>query len=400
MAASTQKPTEAPGTLVISSTLKTVTLVLMLLGLAGFVAALFMDRSRAWHAYLTAYFFFASLAVGGLFFTAIQHATTAGWSVNIRRLSESMTAFLPVAFVGGLVMLFGMNNLYEWMDKAVVSQDPILLHKSGYLNLPFYIFRYLVYFGCWYYFARKIVGMSLKQDENGDESLTLRLTRYGVAFLPFFALTYSFFSVDLFMSIEPHWYSTIFGVYEFSGLFQSALAFLILLTVFCMKKGILKGYVDENHLHDLGKFLFAFTVFWAYIAFSQYMLIWYANLPEETVFFLHRLNGGWVYVCLSLIFVKFIIPFFALLSRKGKRRPNYLASVAVLILIMQYVDNYWVVYPAYNNKEVVFGIPEILIFLGFLGAYLFTTFRFLSKHPVVPRKDPRQFESTHHHVVY
>lgn len=400
MAATSHNSPTAPGTLQVNPLIKTISAVLIFLGFASFVALLFMNKDRAWHAYLTGYFYFTSLALGGLFFAGIQHMTKAGWSVNIRRFMESMTAFLPISFIGGLILLIGAPTLYVWLDNATVAGDPILAHKQGYLNFPFFIIRLVIFFGIWMYFSKKLIGMSLKQDETGDVSLTKKMTAYSVAFMGLFALSYSFFSVDLLMSLEPHWFSTIFGIYTFAGLFQSSLAFLILLIIYCMKKGLLKGYVDENHLHDLGKFLFAFTVFWAYIAYSQFMLIWYANLPEETVFYMHRLHGGWVWISASLIVFKFIVPFLALLPQRAKRNANYLAAVSVWILIMQYVDLYWLVYPNYDDHHVVFNLPELFVWLGFGGAFVLCVVKFLSKHSIVPKKDPRQHESMHHHVVY
>ena len=203
------------------------------------------------------------------------------------------------------------------------------------------------------------------------------------------------------MSLEAHWFSTIFGIYTFAGLFQATMASMLLFIFYIRKKGLLHGYVDENHIHDLGKFLFAFTVFWAYIAFSQYMLIWYANLPEETIFFMPRSHGSWVWVSLSLIVFKFIVPFIALLSRRAKRNPAMLGSVAVLILIMQFVDLYWLIYPNLNPEhELIFGFTEIAVFLGFIGGFVFVVSRFLSQNPLVPYSDPRIQESIHHHVTY
>ncbi|MCB0386721.1 MAG: molybdopterin oxidoreductase, partial [Bdellovibrionales bacterium] len=366
----------------------------------AFVVTLITDKERAWHSYLVSFFYFVSLAVGGLFFAAVQHVTKAGWSVNIRRLVESFTAFMPFAFVGAIVLIIGSTHLYEWLHADVVAKDALLQHKAGYLNMPFFAIRVLVFFGAWVLFSRILVGASTKQDSTGDVNLTHKCVPWSVAFLPVFALSYTFFSFDSLMSLEPHWFSTIYGVYTFSGLFQATMAATILLILYLSKKGLLRGYVDENHLHDLGKFLFAFTVFWAYIAFSQYMLIWYANLPEETIFFLPRLDNGWLTVSISLIIFKFIVPFLALLPRWAKRTPTHLAAVSVLILIMQYVDLHWLVYPVYNHDEVKFGLPEIGVFLGFAGLFLFAVARFLSKHSVVAVKDPRISESLHHHVTY
>ena len=389
-----------PGSLVVSSRLKTVCVVLMFLGVVTFAVTLLKDPDRAWHGYLAAYFFFFTIALGGLFFTAVQHLTKAGWSVNVRRFCESFTAYLPVAAVGAIGIVFGSRYLYEWMDKAKVAGDELLLHKSSYLNSNFFYFRLVLFFALWLMFAFKLVGFSVRQDETGDEKLTHKTVPWSIAFLLVFALSYSLFGVDLLMSLQPHWFSTIFGVYLFAGLFQSTIAAMILLIQYCQRKGLLVGFVDENHMHDLGKFLFAFTVFWAYIAYSQYMLIWYANLPEETLFFLPRLTGPWTYMSASLLLFKFVVPFLALLSRRAKRDPSMLAAVSILILVMQYVDLHWLIFPNLNSQEVLLGVPELLIFGGFAGAFLFTVTRFLSKHSLVPVKDPRIQESLHHHVVY
>jgi len=398
MAEATKRVT--PGPLVVSSRLKSVCVALMFVGIATFVVMLMRDRDRAWHDYLAAYFYFFILAIGGMFFTAVQHLTKAGWSVNVRRFCEAFAAYLPVAAVGGLILLFGAHSLYEWFDSAKVAGDELLQHKSGYLNPTFFVVRMILFFGMWMFFANRLIGYSTKQDTTGDESLTVKTVPWSIAFLLTFAISFSLFGVDLVMSLQPHWFSTIFGVYLFAGLFQSTIATMILLIQYCQKKGLLVGYVDENHMHDLGKFLFAFTVFWAYIAYSQYMLIWYANLPEETSFFLPRVSGSWMYVSASLLMFKFVVPFLALLSRRAKRDPNMLKAIAILLLVMQYVDLHWLIFPNLNAEQVLLGLPEILIWAGFGGAFVLVVTRFLSKHPIVPIRDPRIQESLHHHVVY
>ena len=389
-----------PGPLPFSPQLQSLSLGLMGIGVVTFAFMLFKNSDRAWHAYLAGYFFFFVIAIGGLFFAAVQHLTKAGWSVNVRRFAEAFTAYLPVAGVGALLLVIGGPKLYEWMHKSEVAHDALLAHKSGYLNTPFFAIRILVFFVLWLLYRSKLVGFSLEQDKTGDDSLTHRAVTWSTSFMLVFALSFSMFSVDLLMSLQPHWFSTIFGIYCFGGLFQATMASMILLILHCRSRGMLDGYVDENHMHDLGKFLFAFTVFWAYIAYSQYMLIWYANLPEETIFYLPRVTGAWTYVSAGLILFKFIVPFLALLSRRAKRNMAMLTAVSVLILVMEYVDIYWLIYPNMNKSEVVFGLPEIFIFCGFAGVFLFTTLRFLSQHPIVPLKDPRIGESLHHHVVY
>lgn len=394
------KTLQPPGMMNLTPKMKTTFSVLMFVGFVAFVVTLINNPERAWHGYLTAFFYFVTLSLGGLFFTAIHHMTSAGWSVNIRRFCEAMVSFLPVAAVGAIVLLLAGDHLYDWLNPAILANDPLLQHKTPYLNRGFFWVRTIVFFGIWLYFAKVLIGRSLEVDKTGDDKTTLSMLRPSVIFVMLFALTYSLFAVDTLMALEAHWFSTIFGVYCFGGMFQSTMAFMILTILYFMKNGQLKGYVDENHLHDLGKYMFAFTVFWAYIAFSQYMLIWYANLPEETIFYVPRSHGEWMWVSIGLLIGKFVIPFFALLPRWAKRTPVHLAAVSIWILIMQYVDLYWLIYPNLNHDEVVFSASEVLIFLGFWGAFLFTTTRFLSKNQIVPIKDGRLHESIHHHVVY
>ncbi len=395
------KQVSSPGPMVVSSRLKTIFAILIFVGLAGFIVGLISNADRAWHAYLVAMFYFVSLALGGIFFAAIQYITSAGWSVTVRRFSEAFSAFLPLAGVLVIIFaVFGASHIYEWLNAAAVAHDELLQHKSAYLNGPFFWVRTLVFLAIWLGFAHVLVNKSTQQDKTGDAQLTLSATKPAIIFVLLFALSYTFFSIDTLMSLDPHWFSTIYGVYCFGGLFQSTMAAMILVTIYFMNKGQLQGFVDENHLHDLGKFLFAFTVFWAYIAFSQYMLMWYANLPEETTFFIPRSQGSWMVVSLGLLIFKFVVPFFALLPRWAKRSTTHLTAVSCLILIMQFVDIYWLVYPQFNEHEPVFGLTEICAFCAVLGLFLFAVTRFLSKNSIVAYRDPRLHEAMHHHVTY
>jgi hypothetical protein len=360
-----------------------------------------VDKERAWHAYLVSFFYFTCLAMGGLFFTAIQHLASAGWSVNIRRFAEALTAFIPyILFLGLPIVIFAGKDLYLWLDAEKVATDAILTGKAAYLNKTFFIIRFVLFAGLWALFAKKIVGFSLAQDNDGKDNWTAQALKWSVGFILLFALSFSFFSVDFLMSLEPHWFSTIFGIYCFAGMFQSTLALLCLMSLYVIHKGWARGLVTIEHVHDLAKYTKGFTVFWAYIAFSQFMLIWYANLPEETIFYLHRSHGGWLFVSIGLLVFRFIVPFLALLPRWAKRTPSHLASVCVLILIMQYVDLYWLVYPNYNSDFVAFSWMEIGAFVGLLGAFGLVVTQFLTKYNLLPIKDPRKSESNNHHVMY
>ena len=384
-----------------SPLLKTILSVFVFIGLLTFVIGiLFFDPKRVWFAFLSASLFVLFLSLGGVFFTAIQHVSKAGWSVNIRRIMESLGAYIPYGCLAAFILFLFGDSIYMWLDSQVVSEDSLLKHKASYLNRPFLFSRLFVFSGIWIVFSYLLNKNSLLQDDTGDEALTHKNTKLSVAFLGLFAVSFTFFSIDTLMSLEPHWFSTIFGVYSFAGLFQSSIAALILLTIYFIKQGYLKNLVSENHLHDLGKFLFGCTILWAYIAFSQYMLVWYANLPEEVVYYYHRSQHDWKWVSISLIIFKFIVPFLFLLPRWVKRDQGALIIASVLVLIMQYVDIYWMVYPNYDLKQAHFGLLEVGCLLGFIGLFLSSVFYFLSRHPLVPQKDPRAHESASHVVTY
>ncbi|GIL17826.1 MAG: membrane protein [Oligoflexia bacterium] len=383
-----------------SQTMKTLAYAFLAIGLIGFVVGLLKNQDRMWPAYLTAFFFISMLGLGGLFWTVLQHIAKAGWSTSIRRLSEGMTSFIPYMVVGSLVLLAGLKHLYPWARPEEVAANPLLQHKAAYLNTGFLIVRLLVFgLGIWL-FGRAIVGNSLKQDANGDESLTHKNLALSVPYVLFFALSFSLFSVDLIMSLLPLWYSTIFGIYCFSGMFQSSLAFLILLMIYMKRSGFISGYYTIDHIHDVAKFMKGFTVFWAYIAFSQFILIWYANIPEETEYYIMRSQNGWTAISVSLLIFKFIVPFLALLPRGAKRSESHLILVSCLILVMQYLDVFWMVMPNFNENHFTFGFYEIALLLGFIGLFMMAMMKFFQKHSLVAIKDPRLHEALHHHVTY
>jgi hypothetical protein len=388
-----------PGKYIPSARIKTIYAVAMFLGAILFALSMYQDKARAWHSFLTSYMFFIDLALGGLFFAAIQHVAKAGWSVTIRRFSEAFTAYLPIAAVGAIVLLFGARTLYVWLDPEVVANDALLTGKAPYLNFSFFLIRLIVFFALWLFFRFKIIGNSVKQDTDGDVNHTIRNVAWSVGFLIVFALSYSLFSVDLLMSLQPHWYSTMWGVYNFAGLFQSTIAALVFLSCSMFRSGITRGMVNEEHLHDLGKFMKAFTIFYAYIGFSQFLLIWYANLPEETIFYLSRSSGGWMAATISLFVFKFVAPFLLMLPRAAKRNHIHLTMVATWILFMQYIDIHWMVYPVYSETWIL-SWQELSSFLLFGGLFLWSVTSFLAKNSIIAVRDPRIDEALNHHVTY
>ncbi len=368
---------------------------LIAVGVLSFAGALLQDATRAWYNYLIGYFYWMSIALFGAFFTAIHHATGAQWSTSIRRLAEGMSSFLPVAAGLLIVLFFGMHHLYEWTHTDIVLADPLLSGKAGYLNTGFFIIRSIVGMGIWVGFSWYFCKKSIAQDSTGAISITKQLIKASVIFLPLFALSYTMASFDDIMSVEPHFFSTIFGVYQFSSLFNSGITTLTIIVILLQKRGLIKDLVTEHHMHDLTKWMFAFTVFWAYIAFSQYMLIWYANLPEETFFFLKRQTNGWGCWGIALAFMKFIIPFFLLIGKWAKTKPNYILCVGALMLVASWVDLYWNVAPAFSEHARL-GWQEIGIFAGFVGAFGLTVSRFYARHPLVPVKDPYLVDGVNH----
>ncbi|MBL7713850.1 MAG: molybdopterin oxidoreductase, partial [Bdellovibrionales bacterium] len=246
-----------PGKLTGVGGLKTLFLILTVVGLAAFGGALMVNKQRAWASFLQGHFYFAALAIGGLFFAAIQWLTGAMWSAPVRRIAESYTAYLPFVLLGLVGIGFGMHELYVWTHADHVQGDIILEHKAGYLNTKFFMIRNVIAIGIWFFFARKLIGNSTKQDTASDASPTLTNRSWSPIFLILFALTFTMMSFDLLMSLDPHWFSTMFGVYCFAGMFYTILALTAILTVWLRRRGLLKDIVNENHLHDLGKFMFA-----------------------------------------------------------------------------------------------------------------------------------------------
>lgn len=378
--------------------LKTATYAALFVGVLGLAYGLLKSPDRLWTSYLVAFFYFACLGLGGMFFIAFNHAAKAGWSASIRRIAESFTSYLPAMLVTSLVMILGFKYLYAWADPSQAHR--MTGGKALYLAPWFVILRLVVFgVGC-LIFKKIIVGNSLKQDSTGDDSLSAKNTAYSVGYIAFFAIFFTMFSIDVLMSLLPSWYSTIFGIYALAGMIQSTMALMAIMIVWLKKSKWVSGYITVEHQHDVGKFLKGFTIFWAYIAFSQFMLIWYANIPEETEFYLMRSHSGWLVLSFALLVFRFIVPFLALLPRDAKRNDANLVAVSILVLAMQYLDIYWLVYPNFFEGQPQFGFLEIAIFVGFAGIFLKLLTGFMSKNKLVAVKDPRIHEALNHHVTY
>lgn len=393
----------------------------------GYTGAFGTDPAHFWRAYLVAFLFGLTMCLGGLFFVFVQHLTRAGWSVAVRRPAEALAAnlrwywilFLPfvVLWFVGFGDMGRANMVWMWADmETLKANNPeeayVVAKKLAFLNPTFFWIRAAVYFATWALLAHFFVGNSRAQDSTGDIRHTERMQKWAGPAAILFGLTTTFAAFDWIMSLSPAWFSTMFGVYFFCGCATAGFSAMILVTLRLRALGLLEGIVTAEHMQDLGKLLFAFgMVFWAYIAFSQYMLIWYANIPEETGWFLARQVGGWGPMSLALLFGHFVIPFVALISKWPKRFAISLGAAAVWMLAFHLVDLYWLVMPEiphdlatfesyrqasdrYADTATHFGNPvNFLLAIGALGAVAAGTIAALSRSALVPKRDPRLGES-------
>ena len=350
-----------------------------------------------WHSYLLAICFWTSLSLGALFFIAIQLLTRAGWSVVLRRVAEIFAASITVnavTFVPVLVgLMLGQSSLYIWNDSTLAATDELIRNKTPYLNATFFVIRSIFYFAAWSYLARTFCRASFQQDSDGDSKTTLHLERLSAPALLVSALTVTFASIDWVLSLDPHWFSSIFGIYFFSGSMVGFLAALTLSVDLLQRRLGLLSMVTEKHRHDLGKFLFGFNCFWAYIAFSQYLLVWYANIPEETVWFKARQSGGWATVSLLLMAGHFVLPFLGLMPRRMKEIPQVLSFWSLVLLIMHAVDFYWLIFPTLDLSGPQVFLQPILCLLGIGGIYFAGWLSIAGKNSLIPVGDPRLSES-------
>jgi hypothetical protein len=357
------------------------------IALAVSCIGLALDRAQFFHSYLTAIVFWITIGLGGLFFILLHHLAGSVWSVVVRRIAENIMLLLPLLGILFIPVFFGLGDLYEWTDKSLVTNDHILQWKASYLNVGFFVVRTVVYFLIWTVLSYRLYHFSRQQDEQQTVHFHTRMRKISAPGMILFAFTITFAAFDWLMSLDAHWYSTIFGVYIFTGTFLAILSFLVLYLRGLQSKGILGTAITVEHYHDIGKLLFAFTVFWAYIAGSQYFLIWYGNIPEETIWFIHRWEGSWKIVSLALVAFHFTVPFFVLLFRSAKRHPLALGSMAALILLMHWFDVYWLVQPNLHTEGASLSWMDLTITGGLGTLLLGWLWHRLCQQPLVPLKD-------------
>ena len=347
-----------------------------------------LNREQFHFSYLVAFAFCISITLGALFYVQVQHLTGSAWSVTVRRLMETLMRTIPAGLVLFIPIAFGIHTVYEWSHASAAS-DPILQQKAAFLNSTGFIVRGFIVLALWSIWAVRLYSLSRKQDESGALSFTKSSEKWSAPGVLILFLSASLASFDWIMSLDPHWWSTMFGVYFLAG---GAVAFMAVLIAVCLglrSAGYLSDAINEEHYHDLGKWLFALTVFWAYVTFSQYMLIWYGNLPEEGIWYHRRMVGSWSGFMPLMIIGHFIIPFVTLMPRSSKRNLKMLGFFSGWMLVMHYLDLYWQVMPVLHKTGVAFHWIDLAALVALVSTFGLVFWSGLRERPLVPVGDPR-----------
>jgi hypothetical protein len=358
------------------------------LGLVAAGAGGLINPVQFFRSYLVAYLYFTGIALGSLGLVSLNHVTGGLWGVVIRRLCEAAMRTLPLLLLLFVPIFFGLTSLYEWAQPEHVAHDPLLQYKSVYLNVPFFIVRVVLYFATWLIIARYLIRWSRQQDDTGDPDLVRRLQFLGRGALLLYSLTMTFAAVDWSMSLTPHWYSTIYGIMIIGGQVLSAFAFAIPVLALIADREPFVSYVTGEQFHDLGKLMLAFVMLYAYFAFSQFLIIWSGNLPEETPWYLTRMTGGWQYLAVAVLMLQFVMPFVILLSRNLKRDARRLAAVALMVLLARLLDLYWLVTPAFSPGQLSIHWMDVAALFGVGGLWLSFFVWQLRDQPLLPLRDP------------
>lgn len=387
----------------VSTTFRTISLALISIGAVCFLLGLFTDPQRTWANYLIVNYYFLSLAIGAAFFLVIQSISQSGWSSAFKRVPEAMMAYIPYAAVFFLLYYFGISNIYHWSHHEAVAGDPVLQHKSVYLNVPFFYLRLIVYFILWVIFTRILRILSLREDSldpaNQDPILDLfaKSELFSRIFLFILAITFSLSAFDWIMSIDYNWYSSIFALKNLVAAVLHGVSVLALIIFILYKRGYFP-FLNKYHLHDFSRYIFIFSIIWGYFWFSQFMLIWYGNIPDETVYYYFRWHQGWKIFFYLEICINWLIPFMVLLPVKTSRNMTVITCVIVILIIGQYIDLFSQIIPG-TTGQLKYGWIEAGLFVGFAGLFSLVVATALSKANLIPSNHPYLEESTEHHFV-
>lgn len=361
---------------------------LTIVGLALVVLSYLTDANRAAFNNVIGFTFLASVAVGSVFFIALEYIAGAVWTTPFRRVLEFLGMLLVPALLMAIPLFFKLHDVYHWSHAEAVASDKILQAKAPYLNEMSFMTRFVIFMIIWLAFYFVFRQNSMKQDANKDQKLTKKNIALAALFIPLLAISISLFSIDWLMSLEPHWFSTMFGVYYFTGTILTALAVTTFFVVSLSQKGYFFKGINENHYYSFGALMFGLLSFWAYIAFSQFMLIWYANLPEENFWYIERWQNGWEYVSVAITLFHFWIPYFMLVSRPSKMNPGNLKRMAALLVFAHFLDLYWLVMPTYNASPV-FSYYELAFPILSIGLIIVVFAMQAKKFNLVPVGDPK-----------
>ena len=367
--------------------------IISILGVIGCIYSITKDPHHFFFSYLTFFTFFLSISLGAIFFVIMQFLSRAGWGVAVRRIPEVLMLNVIPLTVLFLPLLLGLHDLYHWTHADEVAKDHLLQVKAPYLNVKWFIIRAVLYFGAWNVISKFYFKKSISQDTDGSKENTLGMQKWSALSILIYGVTLTFAAIDWIMSITPHWYSTMFGVYIFAGGVVGSLSLFSIIYILLVRNGYLKNIVTIEHFHDLGKLIYGFNIFWSYVAFSQFFLIWYANIPEETLWFTDHFKGSWEYVAALLCIGHFGIPFILFISRHMKRNLTYHFWMACWILFMHLVDVYWIVMPNISKYGIQLSVADVSCFLLIGGCCLYVFIKNLGKVSLFPTKDPRINES-------
>lgn len=364
-------------------------LLVGILGAVLLVVGLFADRTQFFRSYLWAYLFWSGMTIGCAGILMLHHVVGGKWGMVIRRFCESGARTLPLMALLIIPILFGIKALYIWSRPEVVAHNPNLQWKSGYLNVPFFIGRTVFYFAIWSLWVFLLIRWSRQLDETGDLKLIVRMRQLSAPGLVMLTVTATFAFIDWIMSLEPHWFSTIYGAMYLMGEVLSAFAFVITILVLFSRQEPFAGILTPQHFHGLGNLVLTFTVLWAYCAFSQFLIIWAGNLPDEIPWYLRRFHGSWNAVAVLVVVFHFSVPFVLLLSRDLKRRATTLMMICLGILAIRFLDVFWLVEPGFERTGFIVHWMDIVAPIGIGGIWVAAFFRNLKSGPVLPMKDPR-----------
>lgn len=380
----------------LSKSLKLASYVLMAIGAIVIVYSFIFNPQRAWANLLLNNYLFLSLAIGASFFFAIQYITQSGWSAMFKRVPEAMMSFIPYAGIIMLMLYFGMDYLFHWSHHDVAEIDPLIQHKSPYLNIPFFFIRLVLFFIIWTVMTQLLRKISLSEDKNGGMLYFEKSEHWSKVHIFLLAITFSFASFDWIMSLDSHWFSSIFSVKNFVAAFYHGSAVIALIVILLHERGYYPK-LNSSHLLDFSRYIFILATIWGYVTFAQFMLIWYGNIPEETAYYYHRWEHGYEGIFYANFIINWLIPFVLMLSQVINKNIKVVKAVCILLIIGQYIDLYDQVFPSIFTHSV-FGIIEIGFFLGFAGLFTFITSRALASAPLIPQNHPYIEESLYHHV--